>query len=93
VNFGAVSGCSNEVDVTVPRRAVATGVGRRVERSRQAFGGRGKRAKRRGMEGRHRPDAANHGGWPYHWIATTLKRGHPAAVRGDLSPRTLQSAD
>ena len=30
---------------------------------------------------------------PYCWVATTLQRGHPAAVRGDLSPRTLQSAD
>ena len=30
---------------------------------------------------------------PYRWIATTLQRGHPAAVRGDLSPRTWQSAD
>ena len=30
---------------------------------------------------------------PYRWIATTLKTGHPAAVRGYLSPRTLQPAD
>ena len=30
---------------------------------------------------------------PYRWIATTLQRGHPAAVRGDLSPRPLQTAD
>ena len=43
-------------------RVVATGVGRRVQISRQVFGGRGKRAKRRRMKGRHRPDAANHGG-------------------------------
>ena len=43
-------------------RAVATGAGRRVQRSRQVFRGRGQRAKRRRREGRHRPDAANHGG-------------------------------
>ena len=30
---------------------------------------------------------------PYRWIATPLQRGHPAAVRGDLSPRTLPTAD
>ena len=30
---------------------------------------------------------------PYRWIATTLRMGHPAAVRGYLSARTLQSAD
>jgi REP element-mobilizing transposase RayT len=30
---------------------------------------------------------------PYRWIAMTLKMGHPAAVRGYLSRRTLQSAD
>ena len=30
---------------------------------------------------------------PYRWIATTLKMGHPAAVRGYLSQRILQSAD
>ncbi len=30
---------------------------------------------------------------PYRWIATTLRMGHPAAVRRYLSPRILQSAD
>lgn len=30
---------------------------------------------------------------PYQWIATALKMGHPAAVLGYLSSRTLQSAD
>lgn len=30
---------------------------------------------------------------PYRWIATTLKMGHPAAVRGYLSLRKLHSAD
>ena len=30
---------------------------------------------------------------PYRWIATPWQRGHPAAVRGDLSTRTWQSAD
>jgi len=30
---------------------------------------------------------------PDRWIATTLKRVRPAAVRGYLSPRTLQPAD
>ncbi len=30
---------------------------------------------------------------PHRWIATPLQTGHPAAVRGDLSPRTLPSAD
>ena len=57
---------SPEISATEDRRnqvrAGAKGVGRRAQRSRQVFGGHGKRGKRRRREGRHRPDAANHGG-------------------------------
>ena len=59
---GVVTGNVRHGDRRNQVRAVATGVGRRVQRSRQVFGGRGKRAKRRRMERRHRPEAANHGG-------------------------------
>ena len=59
---GVVTGNVRHGDRRNQVRAGATGGGRRVERSRQVFGERGKRAKRRRREGRHRPDAANHGG-------------------------------
>ncbi len=59
---GVVTGNVRHGDRRNQVRAVATGVGRRVQRSRQVFGGRGKRTKRRRREGRHRPDAANPGG-------------------------------
>ena len=90
---GVVTGNVRHGDRRNQVRAVATGVGRRVERSRQVFGGRGSAPK--GVGGKvaiawtRRTTVAA----PYPWIATTLQRGHPAAVRGDLSPRTWQSAD
>ena len=59
---GVVTGNVRHGDRRNQVRAVATGAGRRVQRSRQVFRGRGKRAKRRRLERRHRPDAANPGG-------------------------------
>ena len=85
---GVVTGNVRHGDRRNKVRAGATGVGRRVQRSRQVLGGRGQRAKRRRREGRHRPDAANPGG-----CAVSLNRDDIAEGSSRRRARRSLAAD
>ncbi len=81
---GVVTGNVRQGDRRNQVRAVATGVGRRVQRSRQRSKSLADAASAPKGVGEKVAIARTRRttvGVPYCWVATTLQRGHPAAVR------------